>query len=437
MVLRASVCAWLPANVHCWWDLADGWQKLSIMVGTTCALVASLISAVHFSRHACNAAVPSIKFCTLKIVFMVPFFSVDAVACLLDSRSKYQVPEILTFLREFYEAVVLVAFLQLVLNCLGGPEHVAAQFAVHMQRPEHPFCLKVVPTFFKPGIHFILAILWGLLQYVVVMILVTCASVAIWICKLTACVGDDTAHFWSIPLKCAKAMSCGYAMYNLTLLYFEILRNAGLAWDFENLNPEMKFICIKGVIMFTYLQGFGCTVLAKLHFFDAFTLAGTGGDGRASPEEVGDAIENLLLCVEMLLFSIMHLRAYPSREFDFTASETSSDSEGAVVGTNVGWWGMLRDIQRLGKKAMQQERMLHKLRANKLLTDDEMEEMFNAFDVKESGHISVEQFRYMLETGNCRKDHIDNLTSTVDRDGDRCITRAEFRGALAKDRGAP
>mmetsp|Transcript_6967 Transcript_6967/g.16475 ORF Transcript_6967/g.16475 Transcript_6967/m.16475 type:complete len:216 (-) Transcript_6967:692-1339(-) len=141
MVLRASVCAWLPANVHCWWDLADGWQKLSIMVGTTCALVASLISAVHFSRHACNAAVPSIKFCTLKIVFMVPFFSVDAVACLLDSRSKYQVPEILTFLREFYEAVVLVAFLQLVLNCLGGSTvrrtHAAARAPLLLESGAH------------------------------------------------------------------------------------------------------------------------------------------------------------------------------------------------------------------------------------------------------------------------------------------------------------
>eukprot|EP00429_Kryptoperidinium_foliaceum_P025237 CAMPEP_0176127842 /NCGR_PEP_ID=MMETSP0120_2-20121206/64581_1 /TAXON_ID=160619 /ORGANISM="Kryptoperidinium foliaceum, Strain CCMP 1326" /LENGTH=47 /DNA_ID= /DNA_START= /DNA_END= /DNA_ORIENTATION= len=46
----------------------------------------------------------------------------DCWACLMLEASVYQWAEVLTCIREVYEAVALVSFMQLMLMVLGGPQ---------------------------------------------------------------------------------------------------------------------------------------------------------------------------------------------------------------------------------------------------------------------------------------------------------------------------
>lgn len=385
-------------------------------IGGACALVAFLVSITHCWGHLRNKASRPIKKCTLTIVAMVPLYALNASFCLFDPRSRYRLAEILIVLREFYEPVVMVAFLQLILGCLGGPENVAKEFSKAMQRPQHPFCLRIIPTFFKPGLRFIVAILLGLVQFVIAMIAVTCASTLLWFRGIGAGLDEAVAKKYEVVLKAIKAISCSFAMYNLSVFYFELLRNPGLKGKFESVKPEMKFLCIKGVIMFTMLQDFACSFLTKVHVFDSIFLASPVGGGQ--PTDVSLSIQSFLLCVELLVFAVLHRLAYPAAEFDGIS----------VPPRTAGPFAMMRDIKSLTWKARLQKQVLHTLSA-KQVTEEDLLETFHSFDLDGSGTISVEEFRYTLQCASFKEEEIKRLIKHLDSSSGE-ISQADFKEAF-------
>jgi len=70
--------------------------------------------------------------------------------------------------------------------------------------------------------------------------------------------------------------------------------------------PFAKFLCIKGVVFMTFWQGTALTILAET------TDVVGGGDTKDSWSE---QIQNFLICLEMLLFSIAHFYCFPVEEW--------------------------------------------------------------------------------------------------------------------------
>lgn len=410
-------CQCCPGFVYCWWSDAHRWQKVLLAIGGVCTVAATTISGVHLINHCWKDRQSPFKTCTVTIILMVPFYSINACFCVFDSTSKYNIPALLDFIREFYEASVVVAFMQLVLNCLMGPDQVAADFAKHMQKPEHPFCLRIIPTFFKPGLSFITQILQGILQFALVMVGVTVLHIAIWIYTQYVHIEETTLKKALMIPKSVKAASCGYAMYSLTVFYFEVTRNCELRKNFERINPELKFLCIKGVIMFTVLQTFACDGLARLGFFDGLTLKGPG-QTEGTPDQISEVIKNFLICLEMPLFSLLHCKAYPAGEFN----------EGNLDGS-VGWMDLFRDLMKLSKKARRQRSFVEELRSRSVRTN-KLAKAFRAFDIQGTGTISTEEFAYVLECAQWRHEEIKDLFETVDADQDGMITFDEFKAAF-------
>jgi hypothetical protein len=99
-----------------------------------------------------------------------------------------------------------------------------------------------------------------------------------------------------------------WALYCLLLVYMNTHRVLAAS------SPALKFLCVKGVVFATFWQG---VLLSLLTYFDVIaSLHDTWSSACAFRQEVVvDALQDFLICVEMLLFAALHAYAFPSREY--------------------------------------------------------------------------------------------------------------------------
>ena len=103
-------------------------------------------------------------------------------------------------------------------------------------------------------------------------------------------------QFWIVII---QNVSTFVAFTGLLKFYHAVDKE--LAWC----RPFAKFLCIKGVVFMTFWQGSVLTVLAQ--------TTDVGGD---STDEWSESVQNFLICLEMLLFSIAHFYCFPVDEWD-------------------------------------------------------------------------------------------------------------------------
>jgi len=74
--------------------------------------------------------------------------------------------------------------------------------------------------------------------------------------------------------------------------------------------PFSKFLSIKGVVFMTFWQGLLITIVTYLH---PKTFVRSNGASTGDPAEY---IQNVLICLEMLLFSLAHFCVFPVEEWE-------------------------------------------------------------------------------------------------------------------------
>jgi hypothetical protein len=84
------------------------------------------------------------------------------------------------------------------------------------------------------------------------------------------------------------------AFYGLLSFYH------GVEKDLEWCDPWPKFLCIKGVVFLTFWQSVAIQIMSTLGFVD---------------EKAASQIQNLLICIEMLIASIAHFYIFPYQEW--------------------------------------------------------------------------------------------------------------------------
>jgi hypothetical protein len=89
-------------------------------------------------------------------------------------------------------------------------------------------------------------------------------------------------------------LSVAVAFYGLVSFYHATEKE--LAWC----DPWPKFLCIKGVVFMTFWQGIAISGLSRAGFVDAQAAAD---------------MQNIVICIEMLLASIMHYLFFPYQEW--------------------------------------------------------------------------------------------------------------------------
>ena len=234
---------------------------------------------------------------------MVPIYAAASWASLMSQDVAFYMDP----LRDVYEAFTIYTFLQLLINFLGGERSLIIM--MHGRQPiNHPWPMN--NCFAKVDIsdpHTFLAIKRGILQYAYLKPILAVATI---IMKSTGTyqegyLGLTSGYLWSGIL---YNISITLSLYSLAMFW------VCMSQDLQPFRPMPKFLCIKLIIFASYWQGFGLSILQKLGAISN-NVPGYTADNLAA------AIQDALICWEMIGFAIAHWYAFSWHDYaDVTIS---------------------------------------------------------------------------------------------------------------------
>ena len=226
----------------------------------------------------------------IRILFMVPIYAICSWISLVD---RYFSLYLETF-RDCYESWVVYNFLSLCLAYVGGPGNVINRMAGKEVAPSWLAMTCCLPSLPVDGAY-IRMCKQGALQFVFLKpILASLTLLLTW----AGVYGDQ-------EIKANKAYPYIAFVYNLSYsmaLYSLLLFYLGAHDLLKPYKPLLKFVLVKSVIFLTFWQSILCATLVS---------NGTLEDG-----EDGRALQNVLICVEMIIAAAMMQFAFPHADYD-------------------------------------------------------------------------------------------------------------------------
>ncbi|KAF5351717.1 hypothetical protein D9756_007521 [Leucocoprinus leucothites] len=242
----------------------------------------------------------------VRILFMVPLYAAISFASYL--WWDHATPIIL--IRDGYESTVLTAFFYLLLMYLShDPEEQRLIFLKHglsrqndaeRIKKREPVQRWVFPLGFikwKPadGLFFLQLMKWGVLQYCVLRPLTTLSAVVLDYLGLY-CESSWGLGWGHIYITIIVSISVTIAMYCLIQLYIAVSK------DLARHKPLLKLFAIKAVVFLTFWQA---------TFLSVLSLFGVVKDTQyMTAEDINIGIGALLETFEMMLFALLHVKAF-------------------------------------------------------------------------------------------------------------------------------
>jgi Organic solute transporter Ostalpha len=282
-------------------DIA-AWHSAGVMMGGTVILSIRLVY-LHFTHW----YMPGVQKYVVRILFMVPIYAIQSWLSLRFHHARIYIDTI----RDLYEAFVIASFVYYLIELLGGEESMVRilQYKVRedpsLERHlgHHAFPLSLVLTPWKLGVEFMLQCKHGVLQYVVTK---TLATILTYICQSLGVYGEGQFS-WKVAypyIAFFMNISVMYALYCLVKLFHAV--NDELQHPI-NWHPLGKFLCIKGVVFFTWWQGVLIFYL-KAHGIIEDIGSWTG-------EEVANGLIDYCICIEMVGFAVAHSFTFTYKEY--------------------------------------------------------------------------------------------------------------------------
>lgn len=296
LALAGTVFVLLPYNaVHAAHN--DKWNEMLYWTAGAFVLIAVPVSVHGIIQHLVNYYMPQVQKYVIRILFMVPIFSIEAwFSLFFHGASGY-----ISAFRELYEAFVLSSFVYYIIELLGGEEQLALTLRTKdANYGKHSIPFRFVCIEWPMGRPFMMNCKYGVLQYVLVKIVATILVVVLQsVGKL-----DSGTWAWDSPwmyIALSLNVSIGYALYCLIKLY-HVTKD-----DLKEWNPVWKFLCIKGIIFFTFWQGF---LIEVLHSCGVITDVGDWDS-----EHVVSGLQDFLISFEMVFFAVAHRYAFPHTDY--------------------------------------------------------------------------------------------------------------------------
>ncbi|KWU41892.1 DUF300-domain-containing protein, partial [Rhodotorula sp. JG-1b] len=257
---------------------------------------------------------PRLQRLVVRILVMVPIYSISSLISLYSLDLAF----FLDAFRDVYEAFVIYCFFSLLVEYLGGERSLI--ITLHGRDPvPHPFPVNLflLPMDASDPYTF-LGLKRGVLQYVQIKPLLALITVVL---KATGTYRDgslarDSGYTY---VSIAYNLSVTLSLYCLAM--FWVATNA----DLKPYRPMPKFLSVKGIIFFSFWQGFGVSILVA---------AGWLRSSRMETEKLSVAVQDTLVCLEMPLFAFLHLYAF---------SHTDYVDKNHVVSGRLPVWYALRD----------------------------------------------------------------------------------------------
>jgi len=237
------------------------------------------VSIWNVFLHLTHYTRPQFQLWIVRILLIVPLYGIVSwLSMKLDNQALY-----FATIRDIYEAFVIYCFLALILEYVGGEDNCMRRFS---EKPDlrHPYPLCCLPRL-NLNVLFLRFCKQGTLQFVIIKPVMAFVSLVMLSRDLYK---DET---YQVCLLTIYNISYTVALYAL-LLFYRAIRD-----DVREFNCVWKFFAVKTIVFATYWQ-------------NLFILWLNGGEGA------GVQWNNFVLCIEMLVFAVLHYRFFPWQEFD-------------------------------------------------------------------------------------------------------------------------
>ncbi|KAK4520532.1 uncharacterized protein ATC70_008045 [Mucor velutinosus] len=275
------------AEYHSMDNYGDGgagseFNPILIQLALLCTVVGSCISLFSVWLHWKNYRKPNQQRQVIRILWMVPIYGISTYISLVSLNVAFYVD---TF-RDIYEAFVIYAFFNLLLNKMGGER--ALIIMLHSRPPSQNFFPGTLWSreIFVGDPYTFLFVKRGILQFVYVKPVLAIITM---ILKATGNYheGQFTLTSSYFYLTFFYNLSVCLSLWCLMVFFYATKK------DLTTFRPLPKFLCVKAIIFFSFWQG---VVVALLVFAGIIPEA----------EHISVAIQDFLVCIEMVPFAIAH-----------------------------------------------------------------------------------------------------------------------------------
>ncbi|WCJ26952.1 hypothetical protein M5689_008730 [Euphorbia peplus] len=226
------------------------------------------------------------------IILMAPIYAIDSFVGLLDIQGSKEFFMFLDSIKECYEALVIAKFMALMYSYLNisisgriVPDEIKGR-EIHLSFPM---------TLFQPRTLLLNHKTLKLLKYWTWQFVVIRPICSVLMISLQLLGIYPTWLSWTFTI--ILNVSVSLALYSLVLFYHVFAKELGPH------NPLAKFMCVKGIVFFCFWQGVVLDILVAAGFIKSnhFWL---------DVEHIEEAIQNVLVCLEMVVFSVLQQYAY-------------------------------------------------------------------------------------------------------------------------------
>ncbi|KAI0022723.1 DUF300-domain-containing protein [Xylariomycetidae sp. FL0641] len=279
-------------------------HQLALIIAALSTIVCYVVSFYLMAMHAMNYTRPREQKHIIRILFMVPIYATSSFLSIYFywNAVYYQV------LSECYEAFAIASFFALMCHYLAPDLHEQKEFFRHL----HPIKDWVWPVNWiakccggqrgpwrtpKSGLTWFNVIWIGVYHYCFIRVAMTITAVVTEYYE-RYCESSNSpvfAHIWVIAI---ESIAVTIAMFCLIQFYVQLRE------QLAEHKPFLKVLAIKLVIFLSFWQSIAISVgTSTLHLVNPNAVL-------AYPDiKVG--IPSLLLCIEMAIFAILHLWAFP------------------------------------------------------------------------------------------------------------------------------
>lgn len=269
-------------------------SHIKLKIFTSIPVTLSIILIFYsIYKHLMNYRKPFEQRLIVRIQFLLPIFGITCYISLIN----FKIGEFFTPIREIYESFVIYTFYKLLVTLLGGEYEIIV--SNHNKPPtKHLFPFNLIlrrPIDISDPNDF-LTIKRCILQYVwvkpLLWIIIVCSKL----------IGIYNENDYSIKTSIYLWITIIYNLSVTISLYYLAIFWKCLYIELKNFNPLGKFLSIKLIIFASYWQSL------FLKFLQIFNII--------KDIETIKFLSNLLLCNEMIFFTIINLTSFSYIEFN-------------------------------------------------------------------------------------------------------------------------
>uniref|UniRef100_A0A5B7CDU8 Transmembrane protein 184C n=1 Tax=Davidia involucrata TaxID=16924 RepID=A0A5B7CDU8_DAVIN len=266
--------------------------QLTLLGSAGCVMLTMHFTIQLLSQHLFYWKNPKEQKAIIIIILMAPVYAIDSFVGLLDFQGSKAFFTFLDSIKECYEALVIAKFLALMYSYLNisiskniVPDEIKGR-EIH-----HSFPM----TLFQPHTihlnHRTLKLLkYWTWQFVIIRPVCSILMIAL---QILGMYPSWVSWTFTIILN----ISVSLALYSLVIFYHVFGK------ELAPHTPLAKFLCIKGIVFFCFWQGVVLDILVAMGIIRSHHF-------WLDVEHIQVALQNVLVCLEMVVFSVLHQYAY-------------------------------------------------------------------------------------------------------------------------------